>query len=103
MSKFEQEFVRDLVAAGTPRPQVNPLLEDHLIDCLFEEFKVMFELDGHSYHRDPATQTKDVRRDRKHTLMGYQVNRFTRAEYKANRIQVIEQALALLRQRGWQG
>lgn len=100
---FEHEFVDELVAAGAPRPQINPLLGDHLIDCLFPQYKVMFELDGHAYHRDPATQTKDARRDRKHTLMGYQVNRFTRQEFRESRSEVIGQALKLLRNRGWPG
>lgn len=100
---FENEFVSDLVAAGAPRPQINPLLDDHLIDCLYPQYKVMFELDGHAYHRDPATQTKDAARDRKHTMMGYQVNRFTRQEYLDNRARVIAEALDLLRNRGWPG
>ncbi|MFV0405968.1 MAG: DUF559 domain-containing protein [Propioniciclava sp.] len=97
MSLFERQFVEAIVAAGAPRPQVNPLVGKHLIDCLWEELKVMIELDGHSYHRDPATQTKDAQRDRKHTLMGYQISRFTWQEFKQDRDLVIEQAIALLR------
>jgi len=103
MLVFENEFSAALAAKGAPRAQINPLLDIHLIDLLFPEFRVMFELDGHSFHRDPATQTKDARRDRKHTLMGYQVNRFTRSEFNRNRDEVIEEALDLLRSRGWKG
>lgn len=98
---FQKEFVAALLKAGGPRPQVDPLIDGCLIDLLFPEYKVMFELDGHAFHRDPAMQTKDARRDRKHTLMGYQVNRFTRQEFRDNRAEVIGQALELLRARGW--
>lgn len=100
---FQKEFVGALVRAGAPRPRVDPLLDGCLIDLLWEEYMLMFELDGHAFHRDPAMQTKDARRDRKHTLMGYQVNRFTRQEFRDNRAEVIGQALQLLRSRGWRG
>lgn len=97
MSEFEREFVGDLVAAGVPRPQVNPLLGEHLIDCLWPGLMLMFELDGHSYHRDPAAQTRDARRDRKHTLLGYRVYRFTRNEYRTDPQATIQNALEIFR------
>lgn len=103
MSRFERLFVDAMVGAGAPPPQVNPLLEDHLIDCLWPQFKVMIELDGCTYHADPATQGRDARRDVKHTLMGYQVNRFTWPQFRDGRPEVIDLALALLRNRGWSG
>lgn len=103
MSKFERQLVAAIVRAGAPRPQVNPLLDEKLVDCLWPEFNVMFELDGCSYHADPATQIRDARRDVRYTLLGYQVNRFTWPEFRDNPDDVIQRALALLRLRGWTG
>lgn len=103
MLVFQKEFLQALVAAGAPRPQVDPLIDGCLIDLLFPEYMAMFELDGHAFHRDPATQTRDAARDRNNTLLGYQVNRFTRQEFRDNRAETIRQALALLEARGWPG
>ncbi len=82
---------------------MNPLLGERLIDCLWVKYKVMIELDGTTYHADPATQVRDAKRDREHTLMGYQVNRIKWPEFRDHPKEVIEQSLDLLRRRGWVG
>jgi very-short-patch-repair endonuclease len=43
---------------------------------------LVVETDGLRYHRTPSTQTRDVRRDRAHTLAGMTPLRFTHYEIK---------------------
>ncbi|MDQ2622086.1 MAG: endonuclease domain-containing protein, partial [Actinomycetota bacterium] len=91
------------VSAGAPRPQVNPLVEGHLVDCYWPQYNQMIELDGCSYHADPATQIKDKRRDVEFALKGINVSRFGWPEFRDDPSDVVGRALALLRLRGWRG
>ena len=48
----------------------------------------MVETDGLRYHRTPATQARDARRDRAHILAGMSPLRFTHYEIKYKSAQV---------------
>lgn len=102
-SVFEKEFAEGIVARGAPPPQRNRQVNGHEVDCFWPQFGLMIELDGCSFHRDPATQVNDRKRDVEFALMGIQVNRFAYPEFRDDPEDVCSRAIALLRARGWNG
>lgn len=79
-SQLERAFLRIVKRAGLPKPQTQVMLNGFRVDFYWPELGLVVETDGQRYHRTPAQQTKDRRRDQAHTAAGLIALRFTRAQ-----------------------
>lgn len=101
-SNLEILFRKIADAARLAPPLTKQLVNDFEVDFFFPELGLVVETDGLRYHRTPATQARDARRDRTHTLAGMTPLRFTHYEvkYEATKVtQALQRASALLRRR----
>lgn len=76
-SPLEVDFLARCRDAGLPRPQVNVLVEGHLVDFVWREQRLVVETDGYAFHSDRRAFERDRERDLDLTAAGYRVNRFT--------------------------
>jgi very-short-patch-repair endonuclease len=89
-------------AAGLPHPLTKQVVNGFEVDFFFPHMGLVIETDGLRYHRTPAAQARDARRDRTHLLAGMTPLRFTHYEVKyesAKVTQALKRATALLRKR----
>lgn len=89
-SDLEIIFRPIATAAGLPLPLTKQVVNGFEVDFFFPDLGLVVETDGLRYHRTPATQTRDARRDRAHILAGMTPLRFTHYEikYEPSRVQV---------------
>jgi len=87
-SDLEILFRPIAAAAGLPPPLTKHVVNGFEVDFFFPTLGLVVETDGLRYHRTPSTQTRDVRRDRAHTLAGMTPLRFTHYEIKHERARV---------------
>jgi hypothetical protein len=66
-------------------PQTKIWLNGYEVDFFWPELKLVVETDGLRYHRTPAAQARDVRRDHAHTAAGFTRLRFTHWQVKYER------------------
>lgn len=88
--------------AGLPIPLTKQIVNGFEVDFYWPELGLVIETDGLRYHRTPAAQTRDARRDRTHTLAGMTPLRFTHYEvkYEASKVtQALKRASKLLKKR----
>lgn len=87
-SDLEILFRPIAAAAGLPLPLTKQIVNGFEVDFFFPALGLVIETDGLRYHRTASTQTRDVRRDRAHTLAGMTPLRFTHYEikYKPSRV-----------------
>jgi very-short-patch-repair endonuclease len=79
----------DLVQAHSlPTPALNAWVAGHEVDALWDEERLIVELDGYEFHRTRASFERDRRRDEDLQLAGYDVVRLTwsRLEREAENI-----------------
>jgi hypothetical protein len=76
-SWLEDRFLPHVDDAGIARPAVGVFVEGFEVDCLWPDERVIVELDGYGFHRDPQAFEADRRRDVALQLAGSQVLRFT--------------------------
>src|SRR5256885_671482 len=69
-SDLERDFIPLARAAGLPRPLTQQIVSGHEVDFYWPELGLVVESDGLRYHRTPAQQAKDRRRDQTHTAAG---------------------------------
>jgi very-short-patch-repair endonuclease len=69
-------------AAGLPTPLTKQIVNDVEVDFFWPELGLVVESDGLRYHRTPASQSKDRRRDQSHTASGLRQLRFTHEQIK---------------------
>jgi hypothetical protein len=69
-SELERRFLRLVRDAGLPPPQTGVWLNGFRVDFFWPELDLVVETDGLRYHRTPAQQTRDRRRDQVHTAAG---------------------------------
>lgn len=89
-------------ASGLPSPLTKQIVNGFEVDFFFPDLGLVIETDGLRYHRTPAAQARDARRDRSHTLAGMTPLRFTHYEvrYEAAKVrQALERAARLLKKR----
>jgi chorismate mutase len=65
-SPLERQFLKIARAAGLPSPQTQAHVNGHRVDFFWPELKLVVETDGLRYHRTPAQQAADRRRDQDH-------------------------------------
>ena len=76
-SALERRFLRLCRRHRIPAPRVNVWVAGFLVDFLWEEARLILEVDGYEFHRGRAAFEADRARDAKLTLHGYRVLRFT--------------------------
>jgi hypothetical protein len=101
-SDLEVFFRPIAMAAGLPPPMTKQIVNGYEVDFFWAGLGLVVETDGLRYHRTPATQARDARRDRTHVLAGMAPLRFTHYEikYEGHRVrEALERAARLLRER----
>lgn len=79
-SPLERRFLALALAAGLPAPLTQARVGRHRVDFLWPQLGLVAETDGLRYHRTPAQQARDRRRDQELTVAGLTVLRFTYAQ-----------------------
>lgn len=72
-----RRFLRLCRRHRIPAPRVNVRVGTFLVDFLWEESRLIVEVDGYEYHRGRASFESDRQRDAQLTLQGHRVVRFT--------------------------
>jgi very-short-patch-repair endonuclease len=75
-------FLRLAERAGLPRPQPQAWVEGLRVDFLWPEVRLVVEGAGLVYHRTPAQQAVDRKRDQALTAAGFTCLRFTNAQVR---------------------
>ena len=89
-SDLERDFIPLARAAGLPRPLTQQIVSGHEVDFYWPELGLVVESDGLRYHRTPAQQAKDRRRDQTHTAAGLTPLRFTDEQIDYDQPHVVE-------------
>jgi very-short-patch-repair endonuclease len=89
-SALERRFKPLARAAGLPRPRTQARVNGYRVDFYWPDLQLVVETDGLRYHRTPAQQARDRRRDRAHTAAGFAHLRFTHGEVRWEPEQVVD-------------
>jgi predicted transcriptional regulator of viral defense system len=81
-SELERRFLCLVADAGLPPPQTGIWLSGFKVDFFWPELGLVVETDGLRYHRTPAEQARDRRRDQAHVAAGLTPLRFTHAQVR---------------------
>jgi very-short-patch-repair endonuclease len=92
-SELERRFLRLVERTGLPVPQTGVSVNGFRVDFFWPELGLVVETDGLRYHRTPAQQAKDRRRDQVHTAAGLTTLRFTHAQVRYDSAEVGETLL----------
>jgi very-short-patch-repair endonuclease len=76
-SDLERDFLALARAAGLPRPLTAQIVNGFEVDFYWPDLGLVVESDGLRYHRTPAQQAADRRRDQAHVAAGLTPLRFT--------------------------
>ncbi len=89
--ELERLFLPLARNVGLPLPETEQIVNGYEVDFFWPQLKLVVETDGLRYHRTPAAQAKDARRDQAHTAAGYARLRFThwQVKYERGRVQRI--------------
>jgi len=79
-STLERRFLAIARRAGLPKPQTQASVNGFRVDFYWPDLRLVVETDGLRYHRTPAQQARDRRRDQTHVAAGLTPLRFTHAE-----------------------
>ena len=78
-SVFEDEFVRWCKRHGLPTPKLNTNVAGYEVDALFEQARLIVELDGYEFHSDRPTFERDRAKDADTLTAGFSTIRLTPA------------------------
>jgi very-short-patch-repair endonuclease len=81
-SELERLFVPLVRQTGLSRPQTGVWVNGFRVDFYWPDLGLVVETDGLRYHRTPAKQARDRRRDQVHTAAGLTPLRFTHAQVR---------------------
>jgi very-short-patch-repair endonuclease len=81
-SELERRFLLIVRAAGLPTPSTQRHLNGFRVDFFWPGLGLVVETDGLRYHRTPAQQARDRRRDQAHARAGLTPLRFTHAQVR---------------------
>jgi very-short-patch-repair endonuclease len=76
-SELERRFLKAVLNARLPQPEVNARIDRHQIDFLWREQRLVVELDGWRFHGHRLAFERDRGRDAELGLLGFAVVRFT--------------------------
>jgi very-short-patch-repair endonuclease len=89
-TQLERWFLPIARAAGLPEPLTQVWLDGMRVDFYWPELGLVVETDGLRYHRTPAQQAKDQRRDQAHAAAGRVPLRFSHGQVRYERASVRE-------------
>lgn len=103
-SGAEERLLALIDGAGIERPRVNAWvpLDDgggYSPDFLWEDARLVVEVDGRTYHAKRAAFEEDRRRDRRLALAGLETRRYTASEVFDDPARVVDEIRAFLRPR----
>ena len=100
-SELERRYLRFLRRHGLPRPSgLNVWVAGHKADCVYEQQKLVVELDGRAYHLRRAQIDADHRRDEDYQLSGHRILRLLWDDFHvANQAATTERVLRMLDRR----
>jgi very-short-patch-repair endonuclease len=81
-SELERLFLAIARSAGLPAPETRKRVNGFEVDFFWPHIGLVVETDGLRYHRTPAKQERDRRRDQAHAAAGLTPLRFTHAQVK---------------------
>jgi very-short-patch-repair endonuclease len=79
---LERRFLTLARAAGLPKPETQVRVNSFRVDFYWPDLGLVVETDGWRYHRTPAEQATDRRRDQVHTAAGLTTLRFPEAQIR---------------------
>jgi very-short-patch-repair endonuclease len=79
-SALERRFLGLVRRAGLPIPETQQIVNGFRVDFHWPDLRLVVETDGLRYHRTPAQQARDRRRDQAHIAAGLTPLRFTHAQ-----------------------
>lgn len=79
-SELERRFLRIVARARVPLPLTQQRVNGYRVDFFWPDLGLVVETDGLRYHRTPAQQSRDQRRDQTHTAAGLTPLRFSHAQ-----------------------
>jgi very-short-patch-repair endonuclease len=89
-SVLERRFLALVRESGLPMPLTQQRVNGYRVDFYWPELGLVVETDGLRYHRTPAQQAVDHRRDHAHAAAGLERLRFPRAHIRYEPSRVIE-------------
>jgi hypothetical protein len=81
-SQLERWFLPIAARAGLPRPLTCVYVNGYEVDFYFREIGLVVEADGGTFHRAPAQQTRDRRREHAHFAAKLRHLRFTHSQIR---------------------
>jgi very-short-patch-repair endonuclease len=81
-TELERRFLPIARRAGLPLPKTQVYVNGYRVDFFWPGLGLVVETDGLRYHRTPAQQSEDRRRDQAHMAAGLVPLRFTRAQVR---------------------
>jgi hypothetical protein len=81
-SELERRFIPIAQRAGLGKPLTGRWLNGFKVDFYWPDLRLVVETDGLRYHRTPAQQARDRRRDQAHTAAGFVPLRFTHGQIR---------------------
>lgn len=95
-SALERRFLPIVRRAGLPRPETRERFGRYRVDFLWPSLGLVVETDGLRYHRTPAQQAVDRRRDQLHAVAGRTQLRFSHGQirYEPGHVEAVIAAVA---------
>lgn len=95
-SGLERRFLSLARSAGLPAPKTQARVNGFRVDFYWADLGLVVETDGLRYHRTPAQQANDRRRDQVHAVAGLTPLRFSEAQvrFESDQVQAILAAVA---------
>lgn len=81
-SELERAFLPLVATAGLPPPETRRQVNGFRVDFFWPALGLVVETDGLRYHRTPAQQARDCRRDQAHVAAGLAQLRFSHAQVR---------------------
>jgi very-short-patch-repair endonuclease len=94
-SELERYFLPIARRAGLPPPLTQQWVNGFRVDFFWPDLGLVVETDGLRYHRTPAQQAADRRRDQVHTAAGLTPLRFTHYQVRYEAARVIQTLVAV--------
>lgn len=92
-SVFEGTFLVAWIEGGYPMPKVNERVFGYEVDLYWPEHGAVLELDGGTYHSDPAQRAIDAAKQKALEERGLTVLRITYSEFEANPVAAMKRVL----------
>jgi very-short-patch-repair endonuclease len=88
-SVLERRFLRLVRSARLPAPRTQAWVNGFRVDFFWPELGLVVETDGLRYHRTPAQQAHDLRREQAHAAAGLTALRFSAAQVREEPTRVL--------------